>query len=99
MQEFISEDDLGTFEGWSRYQGIDAATLTSDELAEWRGMFDEGRKHSLATPKVGLMKLQVPGEHCFAAFGAVQRGLPMTYAQASTRLSRLLSDRSLGRLP
>jgi hypothetical protein len=34
-----------------------------------------------------------------AASGAMQRGLPMTYAQASTQLSRLLSDRSLGRLP
>ena len=31
MQEFIREDDLKTFEGWLRYQGIDAAT-TPEEL-------------------------------------------------------------------
>ena len=36
MQEFIREDDLKTFEGWLRYQGIDAAT-TPEELETWRG--------------------------------------------------------------
>jgi hypothetical protein len=74
MQEFISEDDLETFEGWLRYQGFDAATLAPDELADWRDMFDKGRKDSLATPKVGLMKLpRLPGEHRYAV--AVPRGL------------------------
>ena len=29
MQEFISEDDLHTFEGWLRYQGFDVATTSS----------------------------------------------------------------------
>src|SRR5262245_31365310 len=57
MQEFISEDDLATFEGWLRYQGFDAAMLTPDELTDWRDMFDKARRNSLATPKVGLMKL------------------------------------------
>jgi hypothetical protein len=67
MREFISEDDLETFEGWLRYQGIDAATLTPDETVEWQDMFDEGRSASLATPKVGLMTLRhVPGEHRYA---------------------------------
>ena len=47
MQEFISEDDLATFEGWLRYQGFDAATLASDELADWRDIFDKARKDSL----------------------------------------------------
>jgi hypothetical protein len=28
VPEFISEDDLSTFEGWLRYQGIDATTTT-----------------------------------------------------------------------
>ena len=28
MGEFTSEDDLSTFEGWLKYQGIDAATVT-----------------------------------------------------------------------
>jgi hypothetical protein len=67
MQEFISEDDLKTFAGWLKYQCIDATTLTPDEMAEWQGMFDEVRNASLATPKVGLMKLRrVPGEHRYA---------------------------------
>jgi hypothetical protein len=73
MQEFISEDDLKTFEGWLRYQAVDAATATPDELAMWRGLFDEGSERSLGTPKVGLMKLQPkPGEHRYAV--AVREG-------------------------
>jgi len=30
VREFISEDDLDTFEKWLTYQGIDSATLTPD---------------------------------------------------------------------
>jgi ribosomal protein L30 len=67
---FISEDDLKTFEGWLRYQGIvDAASLTSAELKTWRGLFDEVRASSSATPKVGTIKLSQPipkGEHRYA---------------------------------
>lgn len=66
MQAFISEDDLKTFEGWLRYQGVDAASAP-EELEMWQGLFDEVRKRSSATPKVGLMKLQpVPGEYRYA---------------------------------
>jgi hypothetical protein len=66
-QEFISEDDLDTFEGWLRFQAVDAATAKPDELAMWRGLFDEVTKRSSAAPKVGLMKLQpVAGEHRYA---------------------------------
>jgi hypothetical protein len=73
VPEFISEDDLSTFEGWLRYQGIDATTTTPDELADWRDMFDEARERSLATAKVGLMKLRrAPGEHRYAV--AVREG-------------------------
>jgi hypothetical protein len=65
VEDFISENDLDTFEGWLRYQCIDFATLTPAQQAEWREMFDEGKKS--ATPKVGLMKLrQVPGELRYA---------------------------------
>ena len=68
MREFISEDDLDTFEGWLRCQAIDAATATPEVLAMWRSIFDEGRARSLATPKVGLMKLPplAPGEYRYA---------------------------------
>ena len=73
MQEFISEDDLKTFDGWLRYQGVDAAMTAPMELETWRRAFDEARKRSTATPKVGLMKLQpVPGEHRYAV--AVREG-------------------------
>jgi hypothetical protein len=67
LQEFISEDDLETFAGWLRYQAVDPATATSEELAMLRGLFDEGRKLTAGAPKVGLMKLRpLPGEHRFA---------------------------------
>jgi hypothetical protein len=73
VPEFISEDDLKTFDGWLRYQGIDAATTTPNELAMWRDMFDKARARSMATPKVGLMKLRrIPGEHWYAV--AVREG-------------------------
>jgi ribosomal protein L30 len=69
--EFISEDDLKTFEGWLKYQAIDPLALTPDELAQWRAMFDEISKSP--TPKVGLMKLRsVPGKHRYAV--AVREG-------------------------
>ena len=73
MQEFISEDDLKTFEGWLRYQAVDAATARPDELEMWRGLFDEATKRRLASPNVGLMKLQpVPGQHLYAV--AIREG-------------------------
>jgi hypothetical protein len=63
MSDFISEDDLRTFEGWLKYQAMNPAELTPDELAKWRGYFEEARERAESNPKVGLMKLrQVPGE-------------------------------------
>jgi hypothetical protein len=66
--EFISEDEQSSFEEWLRSQGVDAATLTPEDLENWRSLFDEARERSAATPKVGLMKLRplVPGEHRYA---------------------------------
>ncbi|HYA72018.1 MAG TPA: hypothetical protein VEF36_02560 [Roseiarcus sp.] len=73
MPEFISEDDLGTFEGWLRYQAVDAATTPPDELARLRSIFDEATASSLGRPKVGLMKLpSVPGEYRYAV--AIREG-------------------------
>jgi hypothetical protein len=51
-REFVSEDDLATFEGWLRFQRFDATTATQDDLELWRRMFDEGQKK--AALKVGL---------------------------------------------
>jgi hypothetical protein len=67
MDDFISEDDLLTFEGFLKYQAIDPAMLTPDELAMWRGYFDEATRLWESSPKVGLMKLRpVPGEQKYA---------------------------------
>ena len=49
--EFISEDEVNTFEGWLRYQGVDASTVTPGELTVWRGHFEEAQKRCLATSK------------------------------------------------
>ena len=67
MDEFISEDGLKSFDGWLRYQAIDATAITPEELATWRRIFEEARQRSAVNPKVGLMKLQpVPGEYRYA---------------------------------
>jgi len=67
MQEFISEDDLQTFEGWLKYQAVDAATTEPEQLENWRRIFEDARERAAASPKVGLMKLQpVPGEYRYA---------------------------------
>ena len=69
----ISEDDLKTFEGWMRYQGVDPRTTAREELEMWRRMFKEVRERCAAAPKVGFMKLQpVPGEYRYAV--AVREG-------------------------
>jgi hypothetical protein len=60
--DFISEDDLKTFEGWLRYQAVSPSS--AEELEVWRGLFEEARQRSAAAPKVGLMKFQpVLGEY------------------------------------
>jgi hypothetical protein len=67
MDDFISEDDLLTFEGYLRYQAVDSAALTPEELKMWRDIFEEVRLRCASTPKVGLMKLQpVPEEQKYA---------------------------------
>jgi hypothetical protein len=60
---FISEDDLLNFEGWLKYQAVDRALLTPDELTMWRSCFEEVTNRRESSPKVGLMKLRsVAGE-------------------------------------
>jgi hypothetical protein len=64
MSDFISEDDLNTFEGWLKYQAVNPATLTPDELQQWRSYFDEAHRNK--NPKMGLMKLQArPGKKLY----------------------------------
>jgi hypothetical protein len=67
VDEFISEDDLKTFDGWLRYQAVDASATPSEELANWQHIFEDVRQRRAVNPKVGLMKLQpVPGEFKYA---------------------------------
>jgi hypothetical protein len=65
--DFISEDDLNTFEGYLRFQAVDPLIATPDELALFRQFFDEAKAASSATPKLGAMKFKaVPGELRYA---------------------------------
>jgi hypothetical protein len=72
MLDFI-EDDLETFEGWLKYQGIDKAGSSPEEIEMWQQMFDEKEARKSTIAKVGLMKLRtVPGEYRYAV--AVREG-------------------------
>jgi hypothetical protein len=72
MNEFISEDNLQTFEEWLKYQALDTSMMTTEELATWRVCFEETRKQR-SSSKVGLMNLKtVPGENKYAV--AVREG-------------------------
>jgi hypothetical protein len=65
--DFISEEDLQTFEGWLNYQGIDPSTTESEDLAIWRREFEEASQRHELRRIVGVMKLrQVPGEYRYA---------------------------------
>jgi hypothetical protein len=65
--DFISEDDLNTFEGFLRFHAVDVAATLPAELEMWRGLFDQATALKLSSPKVGLMKLHpIPGEHRYA---------------------------------
>ena len=67
MGDFISEDDVQVFEGFLKYQAVDPATITPEELEMWRGIFDEATERRKTSPKVGLMKLlPVAGEQKYA---------------------------------
>jgi hypothetical protein len=58
MTEFLSDDDLLTFEGFLKSQcpGVDPATMTPDELKAVQGWFDESRRLRNTSPK--RMKLK-----------------------------------------
>jgi hypothetical protein len=65
--DFISEDDLDTFEGFLRLQAVDPSTATPSELATFRKLFDDAMVTRAATPKMGALKFKpAPGEHRYA---------------------------------
>jgi hypothetical protein len=73
-QEFNSEDDPDTFEGWMRCQAVDIETLTPSDKEMWYGYYIESKERSLASRKVGLMNLEPkPCEYQYAV--AVREGI------------------------
>ena len=73
MDDFVSEDDLHTFEGWLRFQAVDPSGVSPSELSQLREAFDEATARDARSAKVGLMKLQpVLGEFRYAV--AVREG-------------------------
>jgi hypothetical protein len=42
MPDFTSEDDIGTFEGWLKYQ-VGDAILAPDQLEMWRSVYEDCR--------------------------------------------------------
>jgi hypothetical protein len=65
--DFISEDDLNTFEGYLRLQAVDPSTTALDVLAMYRQSFDEAMAIRATTPKLGAMKFKpVAGEYRYA---------------------------------
>jgi hypothetical protein len=64
--DYISEDELNTYEGWLKYQAIDLSALNGDEAADVRGMFDEAVKRRETARKVGRMKLKRLGDSLYA---------------------------------
>ena len=73
MDDFISEDNLQTFEGFLKYHGVPASS-TPQDLKIWRGLSDEAMRRHETSPKVGLMKLQrVAGEQKVPTFQELWR--------------------------
>jgi hypothetical protein len=65
--DYISEDDLNTYEGWLKYQAIDLSALTEEEAVDVREIFDDAVKATMTARKVGRMKLKArPGEFKYA---------------------------------
>jgi hypothetical protein len=71
--DYVSEDDLATFDGWLKFHAIDLAALTEDKRAEVREMFDADVKRRETARKVGRMKLKArTGEYRYAV--AIREG-------------------------
>jgi hypothetical protein len=64
--EYISEDDLNTYEGWLKYQAFDLSALSDEEAAAVRKLFDEAVSGRMTARKAGRMNLKRPGESTYA---------------------------------
>jgi hypothetical protein len=76
MNDFISSNDLNSFEGYLKYQAIDPTTLSAEALEEWRGIYVDAMARRNATPKIGFMKLpQDNGDERYAV--AIRDGVKL----------------------
>lgn len=67
METFFSEEDLKNFDGWLKYQCVDASGLPSEELEAWRSDYYEKRAITASFSPVGKMALKSnPNEHKYA---------------------------------
>jgi hypothetical protein len=65
--DVISEDDLDSFEGWIKHQGIEASALSDTDREMWQSMYLDVQRRVSETPKVGSMKLtDIPNEYRLA---------------------------------
>jgi hypothetical protein len=77
--EFLSDADVATYEGWLKFQAIDLATLTEEEAADVRAMFNDALKRRTTSRKVGRMKLKAKaGESKYAV--AIREGADLWLA-------------------
>jgi hypothetical protein len=65
-REYVSEDELNTYEGWLKYQAVDLSDLSDEEAAAMRDLFDETVSRRMTAKMVGRMKLKRPGESTYA---------------------------------
>jgi hypothetical protein len=78
MSEFISEDDLNTLDGYLRFQGIDRLTADPGVVETYEQIFKESKAKQAATPPIGLMDLERPGQHLYAVAVREESGLYLT---------------------
>ena len=66
-QEFVSEEELPSFEEWIQIQTFDRLRSTQEELATLSRLYDQMVGQALATPKFGRMNLRPKaGEYRYA---------------------------------
>jgi hypothetical protein len=61
----VGDVDLETFEGWLRYQKVDPATQTQEQMAEWQCAYEEACQAD-ATPIGSIRPRAEPGDCLYA---------------------------------
>src|SRR5262249_18330831 len=64
--DYISEDELNTYDDWLKYQAIDLSSLSDEHAAAVRELFDDAMRARTTARKVGRMKQKLTGESRYA---------------------------------